>query len=232
MPGVSDYTVVFSTSGLADLERQAIRLSTTLDADGAPAQASLVRKAYFDLLAELRAIARDISLEAEREIKDAEQATRVRPDTGGGGGPRLNDFVGESHPLFGVEGAVGVNYEPILDANVPWWPTNEFGSDARVGDVVKGYFFEAGRGQGFKPAQSRFRQEPLFGATGAVGPEMHIKRPIPDRRFVKRGAERAEHTWHGLVRASRARFMSACTSAVAAAPPPRLKGAPRGRRRR
>jgi hypothetical protein len=229
MPGnPSDYSIVLTTRGLAALEKEAIRLALQLEADGAPAQASLVRRAFIDLLAELRGIAISISAKAHDEIRDDELATRVRPAPTGDH-PSLQDFIGESAPLTGIEGAVGINDESVLDAaGLYWWELHELGSDVHVGREVVG-FFQPG---GARPSQAEFRQHPLFAPSGR-GPKMTIQNPIPERAFVRHGGHVAEAEWHGLIRAAKARFTAACAAAVAAAPPPRPKGPPvRGARRR
>lgn len=234
-----DYSAVFATVGLARLEEEAIRLSAELDADGAPAQASLVRQAFVRLLEELKTIARTTAGQAELFIKEAQLSTRVRPDTGGGGGPRLGDFVGESHPLPGVEGSVGINDERVLEDNVPWWWTNEEGYSGHVGRQVTGLFFDSGFTSPSRPDPGRFREHPLFavgkgiGKQGGKGTRMTIQNPIPERRFVRDGMQRAETEWHAAIRTARTRFLGECQRAVAAAPPPKVRplgGSPRKRR--
>jgi hypothetical protein len=79
-----DYSWVFTTRSLHVLENEAVELSRTLDADGAHAQASVVRSAFFDLLNELKRIAATVAATAEAEIVHQEQATRVRGSGGQG----------------------------------------------------------------------------------------------------------------------------------------------------
>jgi hypothetical protein len=215
----NDYSMVFTTRGLAALEKEAIRLAVELEADGAPAQASLVRRAFIDLLAELRGIATTIAQLAHTEIQDEELATRVRPAPTGDH-PSLQDFIGESHPLTGIEGAVGVNYEPALaQAGLYWWELHEEGSSVHVGREVRG-FFQPGNA---RPSGAEFRVHPLFAPVGR-GPKMTIQNPIPERAFVRHGAAVAEAEWHGMIRAAKGRFTASCAAAVAAAPPPRPRG--------
>lgn len=220
-----DYSVVFATVGLAGLEEEAIRLSRTLDADGTPAQASIVRQAFLHLLTDLREIAVRISQLAEEAIKADEAATRVRPDTGGGGGARLGDFVGISDPLHAVEGSVGVNYEPELYANVPWWWTNEEGSSVHVGREVTG-FFQPGSS---RPGAAPSRTHPLFRATGK-GPTMTIENPIPERGFVQSGSNLAETVWHAKIRQAKSRFLRQCEMAMTASVAARRARAKKPRR--
>lgn len=231
MPGgPEDYSVVFATVGLAGLEESAIRLSRTLEADGAVAQASLVRQAFLRLLDELRQIARVTAQAGEKAIVEAEAQTRVRPDSGGVGGPRLEDWVGQSHPLPAVEGSVGLNYEPALYDNVPWWWTNEEGYSGHVGRTIFGVFTTPGSS---RPDPAARREHAVFQPTNKGG-RGTIQEPIPARRFVRLGAQSVEVDWHAAIRRSKARFVSSCEAAVAAAPPPQPRGArrARGRRRR
>lgn len=260
MPGhgvqgdASAYSAVFATVGLAALEEEGIKLAAVLDADGAFAQASMVRQAVITLLDKLKLIAREIAAVAQEEIVREEVEGRVRPDTGGDGGERLEDYIGRSHPLDAVEGSVGVNYEPILYERVPWWWTNEEGYSGHVGRTVHGFFFDAGWTGASRPDPGQFREHPLFAPQGsqrdsnvygpdhdfqpaAKGPKgtrpgMHIRNPIPERRFVQKGAQRAEGEWHRRVRAARAHFVQTIDRAVAQAarPAPRPTGR-RGRRR-
>lgn len=183
MPTPGDYSIILPTRGLAALEREALRLSAQLEADGAPAQASLVRRALIDLLAELRSIAVTVANRAHAEIREEEFATRVRPAPTGDN-PSLQDFIGESAPLPGIEGAVGINDESALDAaGMGWWELQELGSDVHVGREVHG-FFEPGHA---RPSGGEFRAHPLFAPAGK-GPKMTIKNPIPERSFVRHGA--------------------------------------------
>jgi hypothetical protein len=163
---------------------------------------------------------------AEVNIKEAEIDTRVRPETNGDGGPRLNDYVGESHPLPGVPGSVGMNFEPTLDANVSWWWTNEFGYSGHIGRVVHGFFYDSGFTGRSRPDPGRFREHPLFRAEGpqsgaildqkesprkmakGTRPGMLIRNPIPNREFVRKGGAKTEAVWHTKVKAAESRFVA------------------------
>lgn len=206
------YSVVLPTIGLAALEREALRLAATLDADGTPAQASIVRQAFIRLLDELNDIARVTSAAAEKSIKEHEIDSRVRPDSGMS--PSLNDFVGVSHPLPGVEGSVGINYEPILYANVPWWWTNEEGYSGNVGRKFIGAYYDSGFSSPSKPSPSEDRQHPLLRIGKGPGTgKGTIRNPIPARRFVEEGAAQAEVGWHAAIQASKRRFIRECERA-------------------
>lgn len=222
---ISDFSVVLPVKSLPALERATIGLVATLEADGTPAQAQVVRAAYVRLLDELKTIARTTAAEAQKFIVEEEVKSRVRPDTGGDGGPRMEDFLGVSQPLDAVEGSVGINDESVLNADVPWWWTNEEGYSGHVGRVVHGFFYEQGFTGRAHPDPGQSREHPLFRAEGpqsgrrqggklspvkqpkGTRPGMLIQNPIPERRFVRRGAGRAEAAWHARVDKARARFL-------------------------
>jgi len=214
------YSQYFVTVGLAKLEEQVIALAITLEADAAPAQASQVRRSYIKLLAELNAIAAKIAQLAEKEILHAEATSRVRDDTAGGGGPRLSANLGKSHPLPAVEGSVGVNYEPDL---VSWWWTNEEGYRGLIGRELVGVFNPGG----VAPNIGQFRVHPLFGGRSYASGEAPkgrgaiIQNPIPERRFVERGAAAAEVQWHTEIKAAKARFLAEVDRALTAKPRPK-----------
>lgn len=219
MAAAADYSYVFATVGLGKLQDEAVALAAVLDADGAPAQASRVRQAFLRLVSDLERIAQETAADAEKKIKAQEITSRVRPDTQGGGGPRLNDYVGVSHALPGVEGSVGVNHEPTLDQGVPWWITNEIGSSARIGDEIRGFFQPGWR----RPNPAEFREHPLF-TPRAKGPKGTIENPIPDRRFVRDGGKAAEVLWHTKIRRAKQQFLASCDAALSAAPRRRRGG--------
>lgn len=199
-----DYTYVLATVGFSGFVKEALRLELVEAADDQPNRASLIRQAIARLESRLEKVALDTAKSAEALVKGEEIATRVRPDTGGGGGPRLNDFVGVSSPLLAVPGSVGINHEPTLDNNgVRWWPTNEYGSSARVGGTFIGAF------DGTKPSKNMRRQHALLvmGRTPGAG-KGTIEEPIPARHFVRDGGRAAEVQWHAQVRAAKAAFMA------------------------
>lgn len=211
------YSQYFVTLNLSRLETEAVELALVLEADGAIAQASQVRRAFIRLLEELKAIAVKIARVAEQRILHAEATSRVRPDTGGAGGIRLSTNLGISHPLPEVEGSVGINYEPDL---VDWWWTNEEGYDGHIGREIQGLFYPGAVG----PHATEFRVHPLF-TPSKGGPKGVIRNPIPARHFVEHGAAEAEAQWHLEVRAAKARFLGECDRALTAKvrPKPRVR---------
>lgn len=230
MAGAPDeYSVLLTTVDFAGLQESFIRLHDIFEADGDTALASLLRQAFLRLRGDLLAIAKEVAVKAQAYIKEEEATSRVRPDTGGDmNGVRLEDFVGRSAPLDAVPGSVGINFEPELYDNVSWWWTNEEGYSGHVGRVVHGFFYDAGYVSASRPDPGSFREHPLFRAEGpqrdtnafgpghdrdsptsggkGVRPGMRIENPIPARRFVRRGAARAEADWHAGVKAAKLRF--------------------------
>jgi hypothetical protein len=89
MADANDFSIVLATRGLAKLIGESLALEQLLLADGTPNQAAVIRKATAELERELEAIGVKIAKAARTEIRSLEISTRVRPDTGGGGGPRL-----------------------------------------------------------------------------------------------------------------------------------------------
>lgn len=199
------YSGILATLDLPELRTVVYRAAAMFELDLKPQLASRARRAFIELVNELEKIAVDIARLARHEIVQEEVQSRVRPDTGGDGGPRLEDFLGESHPLPTLPGSVGINFEPVLDENVPWWWTNEEGYDGLIGHEVKGFFFDSGFTSSAAPNPDQFREHPLF-RPGGRGPKMTVQNPIPDRRFVQHGYETAQAAWHARVGAARERF--------------------------
>lgn len=210
----AEFSIIFAAVGFAGLVKSAIQLEEVLIADGRPNQASLVRRAVAALEQDLKQVAHRTASLAHTEIKSHEVGSRVRPDTGGGGGPRLGDYIGTSNALEAVPGSVGVNHEPTLeDADVGWWWTNEEGYSGHIGRTFIGAF------DGTRPDPGQSRQHALLtigkGVKGSG--KGTIRNPIPERRFVRDGAGVAEVQWHGEVRAAKAKFMVEVRAAMASA---------------
>lgn len=220
------YTYPLLNHGADAVIFQCIRIANKLDADRQPEHASRVRQAIIRHRDELDTIAATIANLARQEIVDAEQSSRVRPDTGGQGGARLEDTIGTSHPIPRSLGSVGVNDEDELDkAGVGWWKTNEYGYGGHIGRTFIGAF------EGTRPDPSRSREHALLRIGKGPGTgKGTIRNPIPERRFVLAGGQVAETAWHQQVRASRHRMADAVEREVVAA---RIASqARRGQRRR
>lgn len=220
-----DYSALLVTK-LAGLHRETITTAKFLEADGRPAQASKVRQAYFAFLDELKAIARATSAEAGAAIRTAQLDSRVRPDTGGLGGPRLGEYIGTSDPLDAVPGSVGINDEEYLrQSPVSWWWTNEEGYSGFVGEERKGFFHSPGGGF-VAPNQSESGVHPLFSPMRR-GRKMLIQEPIPARYFVRDGVHEVTPGWQAAVNSAADQLVSKVRAAMVAA---RATPAPRRRR--
>lgn len=201
-----DYSGILVTEDLNELRDLVLQAVALFEADLKPQLASRARRAFIALVDELQVIARDVAVYAREQILREEQQSRVRPDTGGDGGDRLEDYLGESAPLSLLPGSVGINDEQALaDSPVSWWWTNEEGYSGFEGREVVGFFFDSGFTAASRPSQDQSREHPLFRPTGR-GPTMTIQEPIPARRFVEHGYQSAEAYWHTRVGAARARF--------------------------
>lgn len=214
MADANDFSIVLATRGLAKLIGESLSLEQLLLADGTPNQAAVIRRATAELERELEAIGVKVAKAAQQEIRSLEVSTQVRPDTAGGGGPRLGDYIGTSAPLHTVPGSVGINNERELEDNgVEWWWTNEEGYSGHIGRTFIGAF------EGTRPTPGEFRTHALLeigkGVKGSG--KGTIRNPIPERRFVRDGAAAAQAQWHAEIQAAKARFMASVTGAMASA---------------
>jgi hypothetical protein len=137
--------------------------------------------------------------EAEVIIKNRVKQTQKRPDTirrpgQGARKRRLVDAI-RCRPLPTVipGGGVGVGDISVLNEVVgadgtPYWGTQEFGSSHLVGKRLYGWFRQPGK-QAANP--SEFRTHAIF-SPEQNGPPMTVKRPIPERAFLREGAAIAE----------------------------------------
>jgi hypothetical protein len=210
VPDPADYSGLYIMRGHAAFYSKVMAAVDLLRADGAQAQAKLLLLAFEDYWAMLGKIAVDIAAKARIAIVQAEQDTRVRPDSAGGGGDRLEDYIGHSEPLPQLPGSVGVNDEQMLrDSPVHWWWTNEEGYSGFVGEERQGYFFgPGGGGSGFIPSSHMAGQHPVFKPYGGRAPTMVIENAIPARRFVERGYDEVMAEWHAEVDRARASFIA------------------------
>jgi hypothetical protein len=117
-------------------------------------------------------------------------------------------------------GIVGVADVSRLDSmtqkgakGTSYWEAQEFGTDAHVGRIVRG-FFMPGRS---RPSGAQFRVHPEF--QPGKGPEMRIQRPIEERGFLRRASDDAFAYWHRRMAAPKARLMREIVR-VASNPPP------------
>src|SRR5215831_239537 len=195
---------------LVDLNRREAQERARGNAVGADA---LIR-AYSRFKLELTAMGVSIAEEGTKIVRRHEHDSRVRPDTFGGGGARLEDHLRcEPLPLFkGISwGSVGIVNETELDAEVPWWWTNEEGYSGHVGRVLYGEF--VGMGGSMPPDPLEFRTHPLF-QPGPGGSGV-IRNPIPARHFVASAAPEIMTAWHAAYDAVYADFLAEIDVALA-----------------
>lgn len=178
---------------------------------GRPAAANLLLRAYGELRDDLNQLGSDQAVAGTVTLREIEKRTRVRPDTQGGGGPRLGDFlVAERIGGALLPGSIGIANLDLLDANVPWWVTNEVGSSALVGHRIFGTFYgqnDAGPPEP-GPGGRQNREHPLFqpGRTGPLAGRGTIENPIPARHFIERSVKLIDERWRREFEAIRARY--------------------------
>lgn len=193
-------------------------LEDKLRASGRPIAADLILTGYVAMKHELIGLGRTLSMYATEALRESERKTRVRPDTHGGGGARLEDSL-VAAPLDEqlYPGSIGVADLELLEADVPWWITNEIGSTARIGGHLFGYFH--GEQDAQPPDQDQFREHPLFQAdpehTSPVSGKGLIEAPIPARRFVEKAVPVINERWRVEFAAIKDRMHVVMTQAMA-----------------
>lgn len=227
----NDYSAVLFVPGFIPLKRIVMDLTRKWTADGRHGQVAFLNTAFARFESDLRRIAVRTAEKAQHAIVKEEEGSRVRPDTGGGGGPRLEDFLGRSEPVDLVPGSVLVNNERELElGGVDWWWTNEEGYSGHIGREIRGVFMPGGT----PPIADlpRLLHQPIFRPLGGDrAPKGTIKEPIPERRFVQKGFDSLRAPWHAEVRAAEGRFVDALRRAQLSIAQQSLPGGPGGRRR-
>jgi len=160
--------------------------------------ADMVIRAYARFVEQLKGLSATMSARGTEMLRKSERDSRVRPDTLGEGGKRLGHYL-YAEPLMPslLPGAIGINDEEQLDNNVPWWITNEIGSDVQVGRRIFGLFFEAGGGGGYVPDAEMRQEHPIFAPApaGAGGGPGTIEEPIPAKGFIRSAAGDIKREW-------------------------------------
>lgn len=202
---MSRYAFYLYVKDLPELIAATNALEVKLRREGRPVAADRLLKAFGVLDVELEELSIKAAAKATELLRDSERHTRVRPDTQGGGGPRLEDSL-DADPLLVLPGSVGVANEDTLDGAVPWWITNEVGSSARLGGRLFGSFFGGGDSQ--PPDSSQFRVHPLFepGAPESGAGVGIITNPIPARRFILGALPGIEAEWKSSFEAIKRKF--------------------------
>lgn len=191
-------------------------LEGRLRANARPVAADILLAGYAEFHRELIALGRKMSAFATEELRRQERATRVRPDTlGAGPGPRLEDkLVAGPFSESLIPGAIGVANETLLDAEVPWWITNEIGSSANVGRKLYGFFYD--QNDAAPPSRSEFRVHPLFqpGKSPVSGSGI-IEEPIPARYFIAKAVPIINAAWQAEFQVAKDRMNTAMSRALA-----------------
>lgn len=209
------YAYYIYAKELPELYGAIAREAIVLRREGHALLADRLTKAYETLVKDLEYLSASVAGAGTLTLIDTERRTRVRPDSLGGGGPRLEDYL-QCDPLAELPGSVGVANEEVLDAGVPWWSTNEIGSTARIGGHIFGLFYGSGFGSSSAPNPAEFRQHPIFEATtvSGSGPGV-IEAPIPARRFIRDAIPEIDAVWLRGFGAAKAKLEAALTSVFA-----------------
>jgi hypothetical protein len=193
---MTDFASFCVVSKLPELQAAADATETRLRAEGNVIAADRVLRAYIALRDGLIALAARLSARGTETLKRQEEESRVRPDTLGQGGPRLEDYL-TVEPLLAIPGSIGIANETLLDAHVPWWVTNEVGSSARVGDKLFGVFTGPGQEEA-RPDGGERGVHPIFEprSSGEFRGSGIIENPIPARYFVRDAVAVIQAEWH------------------------------------
>jgi len=204
---MAEYAFYEFARGWPELVAAVDGLEVRLREAGRPIAADMVLKAYGLMRDELLVLARDVSAEGTLILRDMEKKTRVRGDTQGDGGERLENhlYVEPTEQQNLLPGSIGIANEDTLDAKVEWWWTNEEGYSGHVGRVLFGFF--EGDGDYAPPSRDEFRVHPLFvpGSSPVSGSGV-IKEPIPARRFIEKSIPLIDRLWRTQFDAIKARF--------------------------
>ncbi len=171
------------------------KLVSKYNAEGHPNQAREMEIAFDIFRLALITLEEEIAVKATETLIHEEKATRVRPDAEGNSPPPHLDEHLVAEPFGSVLwGTVGIGNEDILDKEVPWWTTNEEGSDANVGKHALIGVFQPGES---KPDSDLFREHPIFeprpkGTNRGSG---MIENPIPARHFIAKTVELMIPVW-------------------------------------
>lgn len=192
---MDDYASYCVVSKFPELQIAADQLETELRAEGRLAAADKVLLAYVALRDGLLTLSDRMAIRGSEILKRDEEQSRVRPDTLGGGGPRLEEYL-RCDPLPIVPGTLGIANETLLNAHVPWWVTNEIGNSSNIGRVLFGAFFGAGQEE-TRPEGAERGVHPLFEARGSgeFRGSGVIQHPIPARYFVRQAVHEIEAEW-------------------------------------
>lgn len=217
VPGIGRYAFIAYTEQWPQIIEEISRAEPHLRAVGRPEAANLLLNAYGQLRDDLQQLGAQAAVAGTLTLRQMERMTRKRPDTGGGGGSRLEDalYVREVNAGGLFPGSIGIADLDVLDARVEWWWTQEIGYSGHVGRRIYGTFY-GGAGAG-PPDPGQFRQHPLFQpehpvfradtASGLAGFGV-IERPIEARRFIEASVKVIDRDWREKFETIRGRFES------------------------
>lgn len=174
---------------------------------GRPEAADLLLRAYRELRDSVEHLNVSSAQSGTLVLRRIEKETRVRPDAGAHGSLHgdLNAalFVRKLPDIPGI----GIVDLDLLDTDVPWWRTNEFGSSANIGRTIYGSFY--GAADAGPPDPNRFREHPLFqpGNSSGVAGLGIIERPIPARHFIQKSIKAIDGKWRADWDKMYARFL-------------------------
>lgn len=175
-------------------------------AAGLIGRAAAIEAIYLKLRADLERLAIRSSGEADKFVRAALDASRVRPKRPPG---RSGDIGGHvvSRPLSITAlpiGSFGIADKAELDKAVnpdapgsPYWMAVEFGSSAALGRIVPGYFQPGNArpnptdGSSIPRGHAYFEQMPYSRGM----PAMQVQKPIHPHRFLETGSNQAV-AWH------------------------------------
>lgn len=164
--------------------------------------------------------ARQAAIAADLQGRYWIKVTQVRPDTSKQ--RHMEDNLRSRHiPTPGLDLAVvGLfdigELDKTATAHGTYWEAQEFGTDAHVGRIVRGFFMPGS----VRPDPSQDRQHPEF--QPGAGPKMVIGNPIEERGFLRRAVEDAGRRREVVVKRAQDKVVRfARQYAAARAPRPR-----------
>jgi hypothetical protein len=178
---------------IPDVLRNSLKTEQALRRHGFVKEAKQLGSDFEQLGRGLEGLGAQLAVLGSATLREVERATRVRPEARRPGHKSLNDAL-FTRPLA-IPGGIGIADFVVLDRDVEWWPTNEFGSSARVGGRLFGTFYGA-TGAG-PPDASQFREHPLFqpGPNGSLAGVGIIENPIPARHFIEKSITVIDKAW-------------------------------------
>jgi hypothetical protein len=187
-----EFAFVCYGKDIPDVIRNAVDIQAVAEKVGYATYADRLGRALDTLTRDMEHLGEQMAVLGTLTLRQIERATRVRPEAHRSGHKSLNDSL-YARPLA-IPGGIGIADFVVLDRDVRWWPTNEFGSNARVGGRLFGTF-TGGSGDS-PPDPSQFRQHAMF--ESGDGPDAGlgiITNPIPARHFIEESVKVIDKEW-------------------------------------